>query len=149
MADHEAEALWNAFATDPAGTYQAVGEQLRDAGIQTTDPRLAEMYNDWQSQRDLAAYDQQVEAICATNPDIDPNLFHQSVAAANGDWDQAVQIYRANITRTLQRYGVDPTVATAATEQPMAAPDYRAEGLTPEQSLHRAIEEATRAARRR
>lgn len=140
MADYEAERLWNAFHTDPVGTYQAVGDQLAEAGlVATEDPRVAEMYADYQRQQELAAYDAEIEHIVndPANADINPNRFHAFVAAANGDFQAAVELYRADALQVMQDY-------TAAGGDTTPAPrDYRAEGLSPVDALHRAIEDAT------
>jgi hypothetical protein len=73
MSDYEAEQLWNSFQVDPVGTYQAIGQHLTEAGLVTEDPRLVEMYADFRHNRDLNAYDAEVQRITSDpNADIDP-----------------------------------------------------------------------------
>jgi hypothetical protein len=164
------------MATDAqvqAAQQPAPAAPMQTAAAQTEDPRLAEMYADWTRQRELAAYDAAIEQIVndPANADINPNRLHIYVAAADGDFDQALVMYRADIANVLMSYGVDPTTATpqqvdaaadVAQQAQVAAaapgappvmgggagapvpttPDYRAEGLSPQQALHKSIEDA-------
>ena len=139
------------------------------AAAQTEDPRVAEMYAHWQQEQELRAYDAQIEAIVndPANADINPNRLHTFVAATDGDFQKALDMYRADVAAVLTTYGVDPSTATpqqqdAAAAQAQAAqqqsappvvaagagspvpttPNYAAEGLTPQQALHKSIEDA-------
>ena len=143
MSSYEADELWRAFQTDPVGTYEAIGHQLTQAGMRPDDPRLAEMYDEFTRQRNLAAYDAEIERIISdpANGDINPNRLHTYVAAADGDFERAVQMYRADTAQIVADYRLAPV-------EP-APRDYRAEGLSPQEALHRAIEDATAARRGR
>jgi hypothetical protein len=153
MANYEAEELWRAFQTDPVGTYERVGQELAAAGYVAEDPRVAELYAAYTQQQELAAYDAAIQAIMddPTNADINPNRLHAFVAAADGDFNLALQLYRSDAGTILAAYGLaqpgQPGGFDAAAPLPVElqppAPD-----LSPRHSLHRAIEEATRAARR-
>jgi hypothetical protein len=136
--------LLAAFQADPAGAYAQIGAELEQAGyITRSDPRIDQMYADYQRQQELAAYDNAIAEVVSANPDVDPNRIHTYVAAAEGDFEQALQLYRADTARVLSTY----SRVAAPAEDP--APDYRALGMTPQQGLHAAIEQATRMAKRR
>jgi hypothetical protein len=146
----EAQNLWDAFHQDPESTFRAIQAQLVDAGYsvgeanaaagealaaaqgpapaavaaaQTEDPRLAEMYADWTQQRELAAYDAQMAEIAndPANRDVDPNRLHLYVSAADGDFDRAIELYRADTAQVLTRYGIDPATATQQQQEAAAA----------------------------
>lgn len=139
------------------------------AAAQTEDPRLAEMYADWTRQRELQAYDAEIARIVndPTNADINPNRLHTFVAAADGDFTKALDMYRADVADVLTAYGIDPSTATPQQQEAAAAEaqaaangappvmsagaggapvptqaDYAAQGLTPTQALHKSIEDA-------
>lgn len=143
MADYEAEQLWRSFQADPVGTYQAIGSELAEAGVLPDDPRIAEMYADFEQQRNLAAYDAAIAEIVndPANADINPNRLHQFVAAADGDFGRALEMYRADTAEVLTTYGLDPGLSRGETAQPVPV------DRSPVDSLHRAIEEAARASR--
>jgi len=106
------------------------------------DPRVTEMYEAHQ----MAQYDATVAGIVNANPDIRAERFHQYVAAANGNWDLAVQMYRDDTQQVLEEYGRASGAAPLPGETfaPAGyAPDPNA---SPKDNLNRAIEEATRAA---
>ncbi|MGZ6570464.1 MAG: hypothetical protein ACXVHB_05955 [Solirubrobacteraceae bacterium] len=144
------------------------------ASSQTEDPRVAEMYAAWKQQQELEAYDAEIARIVndPANKDLNPNRLHTYVSAANGDFTQAVAMYRADTAQVLADYGIDPATATPQQQEAAAAvaeqqaggapavmgqgaggagapvptqPDYRAEGLSPMDALHRAIEDAAHA----
>lgn len=136
---NEVESFYNAFRTDPVGAYHEVQSQLEAAGVITTeDPRVAQMYDEWSRQRDLAAYDAEVERIVSdpANSDINASRLALYVAASDGDFDEAVRLYRADAAQIMQDYAAlrDDTTPTPR--------DYRAEGLSPRDALNRAIEDA-------
>lgn len=147
----DATELWDAFHSNPEGTFNAIRAQLVEAGYdvaeanaiagnaqaeaaaapppaaqtaaaQAEDPRVAEMYADWTRTRELSAYDAEIERITAdpANADIDPNLYHTYVSAADGDFEQAINMYRHHVTNILTRYGIDPAEATLQQAQAAA-----------------------------
>lgn len=168
QATAEATAQYNAAQAAPApAQYAPAPAQV--AAAQTEDPRLAEMYAEWTQQKELAAYDAQIEAIVSdpANADINPNRLHTFVAAADGDFTKALDMYRADVANVLTTYGIDPANATPQQQDQAASiaqgqqqqapptlsaggtgapvptqPNYAAEGLTPQQALHKSIEDA-------
>lgn len=142
------------------------------------DPRVAEMYAYWQSQREMEQYDATVAQIVndPANADINPNRYHTYVAAADGDFEKALSMYRSDVLQILADYGIDPEQATAQQQEAASAlaagqaapqsgappvmgngtgagagapiptqPDYVAEGISPQDALHKAIEDAAKA----
>lgn len=126
-----------------------------DPNTMLTPEELAE----WRRERELQAYDQAVDQILGdpANADINRELYHTFVAAAEGDFQEAIQRYRAHVAQTLVLYGIDPATATAAQQAaaaaappvmgsevagagaaPPAQPEYRGQ-----EGLHKAIEDAT------
>lgn len=203
----DAQGLWERIHQDPLGTFNALRDELVGLGYpvaeataaaeatineaQTSptaepqhtaaaaqeDPRVAEMYADWQRQRELAQYDATVEQIVndPANADINPNRYHTFVAAADGDFNRALEMYRADVATVLQTYGIDPATATPQQQEQAAElaanqaapgappvisngngggaaapvptqPDYAAEGISPTEALHKAIEDAAKGA---
>ena len=141
-ATAEARSLLESFQTNPVETFNGVKQQLIDlgytleqaeAGAQqaatdagvgaltpaASDPRLDEMYEAWQRDQQLQAYDARIAEIAndPRNADINPNRLHVFVAAADGDFDQALEMYRADIANVLTTYGIDPATATAQQAQ--------------------------------
>jgi hypothetical protein len=114
-----------------------VAEQAAPA----TDPRYEEMYAQWQQQQQLTAYDSAIEQIVAANPDINPNRLHAFVAAAEGNWDKAVEMERADRAQILQDHGLQPIPEPDVPTDAYAA--RRAEGMSPEDALHAAVDDAT------
>jgi len=139
------EELWNLYNADPAGTHARLGAQLEAAGYippVAPDPRVEEMYRDYELQQ----YDAMMASIVAANPDVNPNRLHAFIAVADGDIDQALAMYRHDTTQTLLDYNAVP----AASQEPAIQPfDYKSAGLTPTEALHRAVEQAAAMKRRR
>src|SRR5579862_4832216 len=102
----DADTLWNAFHADPAGTYEALGRELQQAGFPVTDPRYEQMLESWQREQELRAYDEQVAQIVSdpANADIKAELLHGFVAAADGNFDRALDMYRAHSAAMLKEY---------------------------------------------
>lgn len=134
------------YAADVAEAYLR-GVVAADQAAPVSDPRLDEMYADWQQNKQLTAYDQTIEQIVAANPDVDSNAFHVFVAAAEGNFDKAVSMYRADRAQILSDHGLQrvPQPGPAAMDYSAA----RAAGhMTAQDELHRRIEEATAWAKR-
>jgi hypothetical protein len=110
------------FQQDPVGAYQALGATLAEAGLVNTQATAD----------DLMAYDNAVAEVCAANPDIDERRLHQYVAATDGNFEQAVSLYRSDTALLLQELGV----GTAAQPQPNPTPG----GYRGQEGLHHAIE---------
>ena len=145
----EADDLLRAFQADPVGTYNAVGAELSAAGYQTTDPGVAQMYADWQTQRELAAYDATVSRFA-------PTTLTSTRTCFTNRWQPltAIGTRRSRCTApTSPRLCCDTGSTQRARRRPsssnMPVHDYRAEGLSPQDALHRAIAEAASMARRR
>jgi hypothetical protein len=165
-----ADDIYAAIQADPVGVYQQLGAELEQYGYQTTDPRVAEMYASYNEQRDLQTYDAYIEQICAANPDVDGRRFHRFVSAAEGNFDLALQLYRADRAeeeaRVRAAYGLDGRQPDA-TAQAMARAqagvyqqqttgtgrygyEREADGrLTPQGQLHASIDEVMRLRRER
>ena len=108
------------------------------------DPRYEEMYAQWQEQQQLTAYDSAIAQIVndPANGDINPNAFHTFVAAAEGNFARALEMYRADRAQILSDHGLQrvPQPGPAAMDYSAA----RASGhMTAQDELHRRIEEAT------
>jgi hypothetical protein len=141
------------------------------AGPTPLDPRVEAMLADYEERRQLETYDQQIAQIVndPRNADINPNRYHLYVSATGGDFEQALDLYRADVAQILTDYGIDPSQSTAAqadaasqlaTQGASAAPpvmgagaggagstmptqaDYRAQGMSPQEALHKSIEDA-------
>jgi hypothetical protein len=146
------EQFWTSLQRDPVGTMRWMQQELAAAGYQVTDPRLDEMHAVYQQERELQAYDQMVEQIVndPRNADINPNRLHLYVSAAEGDFNKALEMYRADTANMLTDYGLtgrqsaDPYAAAQAhlnqTQHPAA---------TPEQRLHAAVDAAVAMSRGR
>lgn len=176
-----AEAAAVAQQTVQEGQQAPPPAAAQTASAAQEDPRIAEMYASYQQERELAAYDATIAEIVAdpANADINPNRLHTFVAAADGDFQRALDMYRADVATVLQTYGIDPTTATPLQQEqaaeiagraqapgqiaPVAPPvvgagaggagapvptqrDYAAEGMSPQEALHRAIEDAAKGA---
>jgi hypothetical protein len=141
-SDLEARALFDSYAADPVGTHQAISQELAQAGYQTQpeDPRLAEMYADYQRNNELLAYDAEVERLAALNPDVNPNRLHTYIAAADGDFEAAVSMYRNDTAQALSDH-------TAAEPPPTDPNWHRERGLTGQQGLHAAIDDLRKSRR--
>lgn len=123
----------------------------------------------WRQEQELKQYDRALDEVLSdpANKDIDRDLFHTYVAAAEGDFENAVARYRAHVAEVLTRYGIDPASATPAQQgaaaevaegeastsaPPVMGSEVAGNGVnTPTQpeyrgteGLHRAIEDATR-----
>jgi hypothetical protein len=150
--DLDARRLMESYANDPVGTHRAISQELAAAGYQTSadDPRVAEMYEAWKSEREMEQYDQSIAEILnrPENSDLLESRIHQYVVAAEGDFQKAVELYRTDTAQVLDYYGHAPGAAPLPGETPGYTPDPNA---APRDNLHRAIEEAARAslARRR
>lgn len=191
----DARQLMESFQRDPVKTFNDVKQQLIDLGYTieeaqaatvaaateaanaaaaqpaapVADPRLDEMYNAFQQERELQAYDAMVAQIVndPRNGDINPNRLHLYVSAAEGNFDRALEMYRADVSQILGDYGIDPNTASVAQQHEAAeiaagqvpapavmgqaaggvppvptTPDYRQQGMSPQDALHRGIEDA-------
>jgi len=166
-AEEDAFALWNAFQTDPAGTYAAIGRQLESHGYSTRPADYDEMRS-WymqqrqatQEQQELAAYDATLDMILGQpeNADINRQRIHGFVAAADGDFDRAVQMYReddaraqvqaAEMVKRQLGWSDEQFQAAMRCQAPPvsggAASEYQPGVEDPRDALHRAIEIAAR-----
>lgn len=148
------EAKQQAALAPPAEPAEPAAPEPAAPAPQPVDPRYEQMLNEWTQQQELAAYDAQVEAITSdpANADIDPNLLHTFVAAAEGDFDEAILRYRDFAAKFLVRYGMTPSEAAdaQAAAPPVMGADAGGAGAAPpvqktyqgQQGLYDAIDEA-------
>lgn len=171
-SEQDAIELWNAFAQDPTGTYEQLGRELEQAGYQTgSDPRIDEMYEYVQSQtqgEQAAAEMEQYNAVLdelLSDPalaDINRDRFHSFVAATDGDFEQAIAMYREDAARArvevVESLGLTPEQVAELQRQDAAPAFTSREGErhgyeeSAEAKLNRAIEGAvaqSRASRER
>lgn len=148
------EAKQNAANQPPAAPPAAAPAEPAAPQQPVMDPRYEQMFEEWQRQQELAAYDAEIERITSdpANADIDANLIHTFVAAAEGDFDEAILRYREFATNFMLRYGMTPGEVA---EQQAAAPavlgqDAGGAGAAPptqveyrgQEGLHQAIDDA-------
>jgi hypothetical protein len=121
-----ARELWDDFQADPRNTYLAVGAQLfgdekvealekllaqQEEAAQAqeaespTDPRVAKMLEDYEARQQREAYERQLGAVKAANPELDEDLFHPFVIAAEGNFDDAVSRYNTYMGTVQAKYG--------------------------------------------
>lgn len=146
-------ALENGQTPATNGTVEQTPAQESVAAPAPLDPRMEAMLNDWERQRELEAYDAEIAKITAdpTNADIDPDLIHTFVAAAEGDFNEAIQRYRAFAADFLTKYGLTPAEANAQTQTAPAVMGSEAGGAggdvpvqpkyVGQSGLHQAIED--------
>lgn len=171
-----AEATAAAQATVQDAQAAPAPQATEVASAAQEDPRVAEMYAAWTREQEMKQYDATIAEIVndPANADINPNRYHTFVAAADGDFNRALEMYRADVAQVLADYGVDPANATAQQQEAAAQlaqanqaaaaaggappvmgngaaapvptqPDYAAEGISPQDALHKAIEDAAKA----
>src|SRR5581483_764495 len=77
--------------------------QAATAAAAQEDPRVAEMYAAWTREQEMKQYDATVAEIVndPANADINPNRYHTFVAAADGDFNRALEMYRADVAQVL------------------------------------------------
>lgn len=144
QANERATKLWGDLETAPLDTYVAVTnemfgedaanallatlqEQMNEAEAGTpeatepvvsADPRLADALEWVENQRNQAYYDGEINRLKTTPDysDVKVDYIHPFVAAAGGDFDQAVVLYREFV----QQFGQEPTTAAAVEAAPQA-----------------------------
>jgi hypothetical protein len=127
-----ARELWQDFHANPQETYLAVGAQLfgdekaselealiaaaeaadegDDAPSAPSDPRVQAMLEDYEARQRSDAYSAKLAEVKAAHTDLDEELFHPFVIAADGDFGQAVARYRAYVEQFKAKHGVSPEV---------------------------------------
>lgn len=97
----------------------------------------------------LSAYDAAVDQIATANPDIDVPRFHRFVHAAEGDFEQALRLYRDDTAAARQEamasLGIDERRLAELQARGGSLP---ATGGDPTARLHAAIEQAAKGIRR-
>lgn len=138
-ASQPAAQLYNDLTETPVETFVAIGTQLFgdeagpylqamfeaeqaqeaqaavvEAGGPPMDPRVQALLDrEEQAQRE-AAYAQEIATIRAQDPELQDEIFHPFVIAADGDFAQAHQAYQAFVAQARQLYGGAPVEATPA-----------------------------------
>jgi hypothetical protein len=142
VANRDAERLWNDFVNDPVGTYNNVTEELfgadeakkiqelisaqeegreteltaeeeEKAKQQLNDPRLTEIYEDFQNRKAREAYYNELEKLKAQHSEdedavaVEDELFHPFVVSADGDFDAAYDSYQEWGKKVGQAFGTD------------------------------------------
>lgn len=101
----------------------AAPEQPTPPAGAPADPRVENVINWFEQQQAEQQYDAELARIQQAHPDVNADLFHPFVAAAEGDFDQAYQLYST--------YGQQWAAANAtAGEQPAAPPTLGSVGQT-------------------
>lgn len=96
-------------------TSQGQTQQPEQPAAPSTDPRIETVLSWFEQQQAEQQYDAELARIQQAYPDVNADLFHPFVAAAEGDFDQAYQLYST--------YGQQWAAANApAGEQPAAPP---------------------------
>jgi hypothetical protein len=143
-AQQQAVGLWEALEKDPTGTYiqitrEMMGDQAADqllAQLQTpatadapteapVDPRMAQAVEFFENEQASRQYDGELGRIKAAYPDIVDDVFHSFVAAAEGNFDQAVTLYYQAAARFA------PVVEAPPVEQQTAPPALGSDTGTP------------------
>lgn len=193
-----AQKLWDAFSSDPAGAYREIttelyGEEAGKAALEALeqrlnaaneqapageseqqppapagDPRMDEMYEWFRNQRardqqaeEMAVYEASLDEVLSdpANADIQRERFHSFVAATEGDFDQAIAMYREDAARAraevLTSLGLTPEQVAEMTAKNNNAPavmgsEVAGNGAPPptspqyqgQEGLDRAIEDA-------
>lgn len=143
-ASKDAMNLWKQFEENPVDAYVAVTHELfgEDAAQKllaqlqaeqaqqpvapqqqpnfdpAADPRIAAALQYIEEQQNTAVYDGELERIKTAHPEIDTDLLHPFIAAAEGNFDNAVELY----TEWLSRLTPAETGEEAATTEQQAAP---------------------------
>jgi len=89
------EALAAELNWTPQQLQQVVEEQVYEPTQETptVDPRVQNMLEHFEQQQAQSAYDQEMNRAVERHPGLKPDLFHPFVSAADGDFDNAYQMY--------------------------------------------------------
>jgi hypothetical protein len=147
----DAVRLWDNLNADPIDTYVSMTTEMfgEDAGSavlgqlqqilngqpapaapqgqqqapspQEMDPRLAAVVEFVEQQQNNTYYEGQIERVAQEHPEVDTDLFHPFVAAANGDFNQAVELYNTWLVNYGEKYGSAAIPVPAATAPPAPA----------------------------
>lgn len=146
--------LWNDFGESPLDTYAAVTKELfgdeiagqllgtlqaqiaenptqapapqaPDAG--QLDPRLAAAVEYVENQQANQFYEGEISRITTDHPEVDSDLFHPFVAAAEGDFDEAYRLYTEFLSGYAERHGgeqapADPPPQVSGSDTTTAQP---------------------------
>lgn len=116
----DAQQLYDAFVNDPDATTAAVLSDLYgpEAAQQwqqynanpepqeaapvadpVNDPRIEQMWRDHEQTQALQVYESEMNRIVEANPGIEPEFLHPFVVTADGNFDQAVELYTDYVNR--------------------------------------------------
>jgi uncharacterized protein (DUF924 family) len=167
----QAMTLWQALEQNPMETYvqmtrELYGEEAANAAIQGInqalqqqpqqtqqqapnqqvpfDPRIQEAVNYYEQQRNAELYTQAKSETLAANPDIDPDLFDMYVAGAEGDFQEAVNLYRTHAAQWMQKVGTQQQTPETPQAPPVMGSDTGAAptGDIPTQPKNQTLDEA-------
>lgn len=145
-AAKDATALWNDLSANPLDTYVAIthemfGEEAANALLASLqenmngqeqqqqqgyeqqaplDPRMEAALAFIEEQQANNSYESEMYRLTSENPDVDADLMHPFVAAAGGDFDEALNLYRAYTTTYTQKQFATLTPEQQAALQPAA-----------------------------
>lgn len=172
----QARALWDDLLADPQQTLTDViadiyGDEVAAAlpdllsGIpdeeeapvpEPTEAPLPEhiqqMYEQFTADQQQRAYETELARVKAANPDLVDSLFHPFVVSTEGDFDRAVEAYKAFEDQARQRYGQAPPAAPDApavvgtTGQGAAAPPTTKQYASIDEALEDTLADLRRAA---
>lgn len=173
-ANADAQRLWDALSSDPYDAYvqitnemfgeeagQAIlgalqGEQGPEAQQQAeqyvaqqaqTDPRLAAAAEWVEQQQAQQYYDAELARVQNDHPDVDPEMFHPFVAAADGNFEEAYSLYTGWLAQYNEKHGTPPTEPETPQAPPVVGSGEAAAGTSAlptepkKQSLNDAIDD--------
>lgn len=121
----------------PAVTAQASAAQPEKPG-EGTDPRITEMLNDWEEQRNEKLYASELSRLQTANPavPIKDDLFRPFVVAEEGDMERAFLSYQSFITSARAELFKDAATEGAPTAPPALGSGNQSAGTPPPTEKH-------------
>ncbi len=160
--------LWENLSKDPIDTYVAITEEMFGAEAAQSllatiqqqlaaqeqqaapgapaapaavaDPRMEAALAWVENQQTQSYYEQEIARIQAAHPDVSPDLLHPFVAAADGNFDQAVELYRSFLQNFNASQGTPPPPGEVAPQ--VIASDTSAQTPPPVEPKGQTLDEA-------